>query len=325
MSREINPQAVHYQPLNEQEALGDNHLGVAMIAGERLHLTHGPIDLLIKACGQRADIEKAYLQAEQVTANILANLVQELQLLKSPIDWEEADDMILPQDPIARAMVKACLPYHGEYLTPMAGVAGAVADYVLHEMMKGCELDSAYVNNGGDIALYQNNRAEKFTLSICSEINPPKFAGKITIENRDHIGGIATSGWQGRSHSRGIADSVTTLSDNAVMADIAATLIANHVDLPDDKRVSRKPAKILSPDSDLRDNHVTVNVNPLDRLSIEIALDKGVKYGYGLLQRGLIKSAFVTLQGHIRVIGNDDYQKQLKLEGVGYQDAKGKY
>ena len=121
------------------------------------------------------------------------------------------------------------------------------------------------------------NRAEKFTLSICSEINPPKFAGKITIENHDNIGGIATSGWQGRSHSRGIADSVTTLSDNAVMADIAATLIANHVDLPNDNRISRESAKILSPDSDLGDNHVTVNVAPLDKSSIEIALDKGVR------------------------------------------------
>ena len=313
MSHEIRPQAFHYQPLDEPTSRADNHLQVAMIAGERLHLTHGPIDLLIKACGLQADIAKAYQQAEQVTANILANLVQELPLLKSPIDWEGAGDMILPQDPIARAMVKACLPYHGEYLTPMAGVAGAIADYVLHEMMKGCRLDSAYVNNGGDIALYQNDKAEKFTLSICSEINPPKFAGKITIENRDNIGGIATSGWQGRSHSRGIADSVTTLGDNAVMADIAATLIANHVDLPDDNRISRESAKILSPDSDLGDKHVTVNVAPLDALSIEIALDKGVEYGYGLLQRGLIKSAFVTLQGHIRVIGNDDYQKQLKL------------
>ena len=37
------------------------------------------------------------------------------------------------------------------------------------------------------------------------------------------VGGIATSGWRGRSQSLGIADAVTVLADTAARADAAAT------------------------------------------------------------------------------------------------------
>ena len=40
------------------------------------------------------------------------------------------------------------------------------------------------------------------------------------------VRGVATSGWRGRSHSLGIADSVTVLAATAAMADAAATVIA---------------------------------------------------------------------------------------------------
>ncbi|WP_204349766.1 hypothetical protein, partial [Klebsiella pneumoniae] len=78
----------------------------------------------------------------------------------------------------------------------------------------------------------------------------------------DGIGGIATSGAQGRSFSLGIADSVTVLARDAASADAAATLIANAVDL-DHPAIRRRPARNLDPDSDLGDRLVTVGVGDL--------------------------------------------------------------
>ena len=40
------------------------------------------------------------------------------------------------------------------YITPMAAVAGAVADEMLQALVRGRTLDKAYVNDGGDIAIH---------------------------------------------------------------------------------------------------------------------------------------------------------------------------
>ena len=60
----------------------------------------------------------------------------------------------------------------------------------------------------------------------------------------------------------GIADSVTVLARTGAVADAAATLIANAVDV-DDPAIRREPAAELAPDSDLGDRLVTVEVGPL--------------------------------------------------------------
>ena len=55
--------------------------------------------------------------------------------------------------------------------------------------------------------------------------------GAVRLDARSGVGGVATSGAQGRSFSLGIADSVTTLARNAATADVAATLVANAVNI----------------------------------------------------------------------------------------------
>ena len=85
---------------------------------------------------------------------------------------------------------------------------------------------------------------------------------------------MATSGWKGRSHSLGIADSVTVLGEDAASADVAATLIANAVDI-EDPAIQRCPARDLDPDSDLGDRLVTTGVGPLKDAAIDAALAQG--------------------------------------------------
>jgi uncharacterized protein len=115
------------------------------------------------------------------------------------------------------------------------------------------------------------------------------------------VRGIATSGWNGRSFSLGIADAATVLARSAAQADAAATLVANAVDV-DDPAVRRAPARTLDPDSDLGARLVTVEVGPLAPEAIAAALDRGAEKAQQLRRAGRIIAAVLLLRGEIRVV-----------------------
>jgi ApbE superfamily uncharacterized protein (UPF0280 family) len=128
--------------------------------------------------------------------------------------------------------------------------------------------------------------------------------GSALLEATQPIRGIATSGWRGRSFSLGIADAVTVLADRASMADAAATIIANAVDLPGHPNISRARARELAPDNDLGDLHVTQGVGALTPNEISRALDAGVSTATTLLPEGLIRAAVLHLRGETRMVGS---------------------
>ena len=133
---------------------------------------------------------------------------------------------------MARRMVAAVMPYATQcFITPMAAVAGAVAEEILAAMLSVADLARAYVNDGGDIALHLS-AGENFVVGMVERPDRPSLFGTTTLNASDAVRGIATSGWRGRSFSLGIADAVTVLADSAAAADAAATIIANAVDLP---------------------------------------------------------------------------------------------
>jgi hypothetical protein len=120
----------------------------ALLPDGRLHLQHGPIDCLCRAWGEPAEVRAGYAQAARFFAGVLDDLCAELPLLRSPLPVRA------PAGSIARTMHAACLPFAGGFVTPMAAVAGAVADAVLAAMVEGRDLTRAFVNNGGDIAFH---------------------------------------------------------------------------------------------------------------------------------------------------------------------------
>ena len=188
-------------------------------------------------------------------------------------------------------MVAAVAPYCEQtFITPMAAVAGAVAEEILEAMTAAARLSRAYVNNGGDIALHLAP-GEHFVAGMVERPDRPSLFGTATLDSAQPVRGIATSGWRGRSFSLGIADAVTVLADRAAMADAAATIIANAVDLPGHPNIVRVPARALAPDSDLGDRLVTQGVGELSSAEIAAALDAGVVVARSLLARGLIRSA----------------------------------
>jgi len=199
-------------------------------------------------------------------------------------------------------MHEAVVPYcQRTFITPMAAVAGAVAEEILVSMTSAATLSRAYVNNGGDIALHLA-RGEHLVVGMVERPDRPSLFGTAVLDSTQPVRGIATSGWRGRSFSLGIADAVTVLADRAAMADAAATVVANAVDLPGHAGVVRVPARDLAPDSDLGNRLVTQGVGELSTCQIGAALDAGVAVAKSLLSDGLIRSAALHLRGNTRIV-----------------------
>lgn len=272
--------------------------------GRRLHLQHGPIDLIVSVVGDPAAVQAAYGRAIDVFPAILPELVGELAQLRAPL-LPDMDNR--PHGHIARRMFDAARVYAGKhYITPMVAVAGSVADYVLAVMLNGELPARASVNNGGDIAVYLN-AGEHFDIGVCDNARTGSIASTVTVRDSDGIGGIATSGWAGRSHSFGIADAVTVLAIDGASADCAATMIANEVNLPNCSKIQRMPANELFPDSDLGGRLVTVGVDGLGPVEVNSALNHGRTVADRLLAKGLIKGAFISLQGESIVIDGQSF------------------
>lgn len=286
--------AIHH----EKQTLEEQGPHCALLSdGRRLHLQHGPIDLVIEAWGGRSEVISAYWQAQSAFRSVLCDLVDELPILRRPVTNAEPT----LSGPVACRMVNAVQSHDGVFVTPMAAVAGAVADHILEALLRGRNLTKASINNGGDIALYLSPW-QQFDIGIVGDLTTGRGVGTLTLSSDDGVGGIATSGWQGRSHSLGIANAVTVLAETAAKADVAATLIANAVDLPGSTKVSRVPANEEQPDSDLCSRRVTVDVAPLDASELSNALMRGRERAVLMQTRGELISAFLCLQGQVEIV-----------------------
>ncbi|GJD52857.1 hypothetical protein OPKNFCMD_5624 [Methylobacterium crusticola] len=273
---------------------------VQALTGGRLHLQHGPIDVVLRAFGAEAATAEAYRAVAARFATLLGELAAELTELRRPMSAHPR-----VTGPVARRMVAACRG-HAEFVTPMAAVAGAVADELLAAMLAAAPLDKAFVNDGGDIALHLAG-AETLAVGLAADFSRgpvPALDGRVMLRAGDGIGGIATSGRQGRSFSLGIADSVTILARDAATADAAATLVANAVDLPGHPGIRRAPAASLDPDSDLGERLVTVAVEALAPDAVAAALAAGRARAAAMRAAGLIRDAALTLQGETLTLGS---------------------
>lgn len=284
-------------------------------------MQYGPIDLLIDVDASADDVLAAHDAARSAFYGVLEALVSELPLLRTAITNSTPE----PEGTVAKLMWQACLPYAHRFVTPMAAVAGSVADYLLQSLVCAApNLERAWVNNGGDIALWLSPSAKA---SVAVFQNNAAYTADLTLSSEHGVGGIATSGWPGRSHSLGIADTVTVLAKNAASADVAATLIANAVQLPnttlDTQYVQRRAANQLQPDSDLLDTPVTVAVSELPKALRQAAVQNGLSEARQLmdgpmlngpmlngsmlngpmLNKSMLVGVFIDCQGHCESLG----------------------
>jgi uncharacterized protein len=267
--------------------------------GKRLHLQDGPIDLVIEANGTEADVRAADDAAARRFDGLLDELCAELsELRKAAHPTHCTLDGV-----VARRMYAAVAPFAADcFITPMAAVAGSVAEEILGAMLAAAPLTRAYVNNGGDIALHLG-AGEQFRVGLMDRPDRQGVMRTLVIDAKDASRGVATSGRHGRSFSLGIADAVTVLAKTASQADAAATVIANAVDLPGHPAIVRIPANELQPDSDLGPRLVTRDVGPLTDVEIAEALAAGETRARQLLTAGLIDGAALCLCGAVVVVG----------------------
>jgi ApbE superfamily uncharacterized protein (UPF0280 family) len=286
--------------------------------GRRLHLHDGPIDLIIGAEGESKQVDRAYRAAEARFATVLDALCTELPLLRQSTGPE-------PRGIVARRMWSATLGLAEEtFITPMAAVAGSVAEEILAAMVNQAALSRAFVNNGGDIAIHLGP-GMAYEIGLVDRPDRPSLFAAARIGFDDPVRGVATSGWRGRSFSLGIADAVTVLAERASIADAAATLIANAVDLPGHPAITRVPARDIQPDNDLGERPVTRAVGTLRPNEIAAALDAGVAFAERLVLQGRIAAAALHLAGETRTVGGipgglDAGREGEKIPGLGGGD-----
>jgi len=276
----------------------------------RLHLQEGPIDLILDVDAFKDIREHLFFSAKKRLSTVLKELVMELDLLKLP--WGIKSP--IPEGKIAQRMFYAVSDLD-VFVTPMAAVAGAVADEILDVMRKIVErsdyylenVQRMYVNNGGDLSFWLKS-GSSFSIGIIDNIETPELNTKVSLSHDSSVRGIATSGWRGRSQSLGIADAVTVLAKSAVDADVAATLIANDVNI-EYPGIEKRPAFELKDDSDLGSMPVTVGVPKLPDFMIYKALNNGAKTARKFINKGIIEAAYLSLQKQTLVVENNTNEK----------------
>lgn len=266
----------------------------ALLPDGRLVLEDGPIRLVISVEAERAALAPARAAAFRALDGLLGGLCEELPRLRAPLEGRFPDDL---RHPVARRMAEACWPHRARhFVTPMAAVAGSVAEHVRDAVAAVPGVRGTCVNNGGDVALHLSPGGEPFRVGLVRDLGRAAPDGLAVIRAGDGVRGVATSGWPGRSFSLGIADAVTVLARDAAEADAAATLIAGAVDA-EHPAVRRAPARSLDPDSDLGERLVTVGVGALPGALVAEALARGLREAERMAERGLIAAACLRCQG----------------------------
>jgi ApbE superfamily uncharacterized protein (UPF0280 family) len=244
-------------------------------------------------------VQAAHRAAWLRFAALLPELVAELPRLRQPV--REEIESCPVRGAVAQRMWQACHPHRQVYITPMAAVAGAVAQEIVASYARE-GIARAWVNNGGDIALHlaPGHAVRVGVFADLARFDPAELKalpldGRFEVASTTPVRGIATSGWRGRSFSLGIADSVTVLARTAAEADAAATVIANAVNASD-PRITRRPACEVKDESDLGDLQVTVDVPLLEPRLVQQALHSGLACAQNLCAAGLIWSAVLVCQ-----------------------------
>lgn len=261
---------------------------IGVIDGDSVLAECGPMRLVIRAWNKEKPQLEFARQAAEKSITYLERIARCKSLLSRPVTTIKD----LPGDGLALRMIASVGAIGDEDLTPMAAVAGTLADAVADWLFER-EASKVIVDNGGDIAI-RLAEGEAATVGVRPQVISPHISHVIRLEGGRSTWGVATSGMGGRSFTRGIASAVTVLAANASAADAAATAVANAC-FAEDEGIVQLPAEKLDPSSDLAGINVTIKVGPLRSEVIRLAVGNArQKAGY-LFQEDLIDGAFIAL------------------------------
>ena len=263
----------------------------------RLLVDYGPITMSITAKKSNQQDTNAAIVGADKAIKVFDELVEYLDAAKSRIN--KIDINKLSDYPQAlKLMIESVKSLNNEEFTPMAAVAGAMSDIVKEEIINNTYADYVVVNNGGDVAFQKSGdliRNGVFKVGVISDISNKKISHALEIKTNSNIHGIATSGFGGRSLTRGICSAVTVIAENCRLADAAATEIANNTYIDSDK-VEVCLAEEIDYDTDIKGLTVVKNVGVLCEDDISKSISLGMNKAIELYNRKIIKGAFIFVQ-----------------------------
>lgn len=197
-------------------------------------------------------------------------------------------------EPLALNMVASVQAVGDDDLTPMAAVAGTIADAVADFLFER-GMTRVLVDNGGDIAVRCSD-GEPVTIGIRPKVGDKIITHAVVLGCERTAFGVATSGLGGRSLTRGVLEAATIVAADAARADAAATAVAN-AGYVEHSAVVQKFAEEIDPYTDIAGLEVTLNVGPLPEEKKHQAIHHAIRRAEELIQRKIIFGAFVSVQG----------------------------
>ena len=252
----------------------------------------GPMRLVISAAVGKVTQRETAVQAAETSFNYLERIARLRGVLSRRMD-EIPKDL---EDSLGLQMVRSVLAVGDEDLTPMAAVAGTIADAVA-DYLFARGMSKVVVDNGGDVAV-RLRRGASVRVGIRPEVGRQDISVVIALDSRSGSWGVTTSGLGGRSLTRGVASAVTVIARSASVADAASTAIANASFVTDDGVIQRR-AEEIEPQTDLVGLPVTVKVAQLAQEKKIRAVSNAIKRAEALIDKDIIFGAFVAVQGEV--------------------------
>jgi len=262
---------------------------IELLGPGTVRLDYGPTQMVIQAVGP--DLPET---AAQDAARYAMELINDLAGVKAvAASSQHAIGDLCAYPEVLRRMVTAVRSSGDADLTPMAAVAGTVADLTA-EYLQSRGAAKAIVNNGGDIALRLiTGYSAQVGVAPAIDIPPTHI---LSVHAGDGIGGVATSGLGGRSFTKGIATAAVVAAKTAALADACATSIGNAT-FAAHPAIKLVRAEAVDPLTDIAGHLVVREVGPLPPEIIQEALLNGWRRAEECFRLGLI-------QGVALFIGN---------------------
>jgi ApbE superfamily uncharacterized protein (UPF0280 family) len=263
---------------------------VHLLAGGAVMVECGPMRLVIDArVGKLAQPQQA-LRAADEAVRFLEGVARARPFLGR--DYQGLTPQIT--DPLALKMVASIQAVGDEDLTPMAAVAGTIADAVADFLFER-GLTRVLVDNGGDVAVRCCD-GDPVAVGIRPNVESKSIAQVMVLGPERTAWGIATSGLGGRSLTRGVLEVATIVAADASLADAAATAVAN-ASRVQDPTVVRKLAETIDGYTDIAGLEVTAAVGPLSVARKDLALSQALARAEELITKNVIYGAYAAVQG----------------------------